>query len=848
MENALGREFRDLGVGVSVAARFAGAIVRARLPIVVGWIAVAVVMAVALPTLHEAQTGALGQLVPADSRALEAEELSAELFRFPLASRTVVAERDARGLPASRVIATGRLAADVNRGRVPGVRASGAYGVTNAVVGLPFARERGTTALSFLLFEPEFSQNKRLAGAHAYVKALDAPPSSFVGVTGAIPARAEQANLITEHLPLIELVTVALITLTVALYLRSLLAPLVTLLTVGVAYIVSVRLVAVIGTSVGVSVPPEVEPIMVALLFGVVTDYGLFYMSRFRRRLLAGEIPRAAARETAAELTPLILACGVAVAAGSAALGIANLGFLRAFGPGMALAVLVGLLVTITFLPAMLACVGRALLWPAPAREPSRHAVRAGWLDRLIVLAVRAPRRTTLVCLLMLGAMASGLIWLQVGNPLIRGLPRDSEPRRAYEQVSKGFAPGAVAPTTLVVTGPGIAQRREPLAALQQVLGDQPGVAGVVGPATNPSRQPFGLVISPSGDAVRYVMIAENDPLSADAVRLLRNLDARIADLLDVVGLPGSRALFAGDTAITSELIDTAGGDLLRVGPLVLLLVAIVLAVFLRALVAPAVPRAAGGARSARRAGPGRRRLPGTAGLPGAHLFRAAGGGRPARRAGLGLQHLPRRPHLERGGATPAQRGDRGGGQWRLARDHRRRPRALRLLRCARPDPRRHVPAARLRARRRPADRRLPRAHRAHPRGRRAGRRALELAEPPPRHASPDAPARTGGGTVRRDPCAGRRRHRPRHVTGTTRASPPAPVEPRGRSYGAAMAAIAIAAIGFLVRRGSPPPRFLSAGQSGTAPDLQGDWRSIVNRSRKTAESYWRSPWSKIDR
>ena len=432
-----------------MAARFARLIVAARLLIVAGWIAAAVVMAVGLPTLREAQTGALGQLVPADSRALEAEELSAELFRFPLASRTVVAERDAEGLSASRLIATGRLAADVNQGRAPEVRASGAYGVTNAVIDLPFARERRTTALSFLLFEPEFSQNKRLAGAHAYVEALDVPPSSFVGVTGAIPARAAQADLIAEHLPLIELVTVALITLTVALYLRSLLAPLVTLLTVGVAYIVSVRLVAVIGTSVGVSVPPEVEPIMVALLFGVVTDYGLFYMSRFRRRLLEGEIPRTAARETAAELTPLILACGVAVAAGSAALGIANLGFLRAFGPGMALAVLVGLLVTITFLPAMLACVGRALLWPAPAREPAQHVVRAGWLDRLIVLAVRAPRRTTLVSLLMIGAMASGLIWLQVGNPLIRGLPRDSEPRQAYEQVSEGFAPGAVAPTTL---------------------------------------------------------------------------------------------------------------------------------------------------------------------------------------------------------------------------------------------------------------------------------------------------------------------------------------------------------------------------------------------------------------
>src|SRR5918999_669881 len=60
-----------------MADAFARVIVAARFPIIVGWIAAAVVMANALPTLREAQTGALGQLVPADSRALEAEKLSA---------------------------------------------------------------------------------------------------------------------------------------------------------------------------------------------------------------------------------------------------------------------------------------------------------------------------------------------------------------------------------------------------------------------------------------------------------------------------------------------------------------------------------------------------------------------------------------------------------------------------------------------------------------------------------------------------------------------------------------------------------------------------------------------------
>jgi putative drug exporter of the RND superfamily len=555
--------------------------------VVIAWLVVAAVMAAALPTLEEAQTGALGQLVPANSRALEAEKLSAELFRFPLASRTTVVERDADGLPLARVRANAELIRDVNAQRVPAVRAAGAYGVTNVGVQPSFAREQGTAAISSLLFSLDFNQRKRTKAARGYVRELDAPPQSYVGVTGAIPARAEQAKLIGDTLPLIELLTVAIVALIVALSLRSALAALVTLLTVGVAYVVSVRLVAVVGAQVGISVPPEVEPIMVALLFGVVTDYALFYMSRFRHRLQEGHAPQAAARETTAELTPLIIACGVAVAVGSAALVVAQLGFLRAFGPGMAFAVLVGMTVTVTFLPAMLALVGRALLWPGAGARPARAAVSTGWLDRLIRVSVGAPRRTTAVCLTVLAAMASGLVFLDVGNPLIRGLPRNSEPHRAYDELSAAFAPGTMSPTTLVVSAPHIARHQRALVDLQTVLGDQPGVAGVIGPATKPTQRALGVVTSPSGDAVRYILIAENDPLSADAVRLLRNLDSRTADLLDAVGLKGAHGLFAGDTAITSELIHTAGHDLLIVGPLVLLVVALVLAVFLRALVAP---------------------------------------------------------------------------------------------------------------------------------------------------------------------------------------------------------------------------------------------------------------------
>ena len=157
---------------------------------------------------------------------------------------------------------------------------------------------------------------------------------------------------------------------------------------------------------------------------------------------------------------------------------------------------------------------------------------------------------------------------------------------------------------------------------------------------------------SRNGDAVRFVIVAENDPLSATAVRLLRNLDARTQDLLVAVGLPRTRAVYAGDTAINGELIDTAGRDLLRVGPLALLVVALVLAVFLRALVAPVylVLLAALGPLAA--LGLAVAFFQGVLGHPEITYFVPLAAGRAADRARLGLQHLPRRPHLGRGGTA----------------------------------------------------------------------------------------------------------------------------------------------------------------------------------------------------
>jgi RND superfamily putative drug exporter len=574
-------------------------VVRLRFAVIAFWIAAAVVLTMALPTIREAQVGSLGDLVPNDARAVDAEIRSSELFRFPLLSRTLVVQRDRDGLSSRELAAFARRAVELNRGEYPELkRVGGALPISNVLGKPPFSRERSTTAITYLFFLPEVSQPDAEILADRFVEQRIKPRyEGFVGVTGAIPARSAQAEEIEKALPLVELGTVLLVALVVGLYFRAIGAPLAALAAVAVSYLVSIRLIAYIGKQIGVSVPSEVEPVIVVLLFGVVTDYSIFFLSRIRRQMAEGEEPHLAAMRSSAELLPIIVTAGLTVVAASAALVVAKLGFLQAFGPGTAMAVLVGLLVAVTLVPALIAVAGKWLFWPRPPgpaaqsggkqeRAPAR-ARRRGRRSPALRVATKRPAATAAVVAVALAVAATGVLRLELGNPLIRGLPADSETREAYAQASRGFTPGILSPTVVIVERRGLVADRDRLAALQRLLEREPGVAEVVGPADQPVGREFGAVYSRTGAAARFFVVLRGDPLGARAIRTLRRLERRMPALLAAARLPRARAALAGDTALVAETVDGTVDDLGRVAPASLAVVLVILIVFLRAIVAP---------------------------------------------------------------------------------------------------------------------------------------------------------------------------------------------------------------------------------------------------------------------
>lgn len=580
-------------------SRFARAVVAMRWVIVAAWLAGAFAATTLLPSVAESQTGALGDLVPNEADAIKAEIRSNELFGFPLLSRTVIVQRDPDGLSAAAQSRVALRAVELNRNGLEGFdRIGGALPVTNALGVPPFSRERSTTALTYLFYTPDVGSGERqdLAERLAAEEVSD-PGDALVGVTGALPARDAQAEAIGDALPLVELGTVLLVLLVTGLHFRAFGAPLITLLAVGVAYLVAVRVMAGIGERLEISVPAEVEPVVVVLLFGIVTDYSIFYLSRFRRKLAEGQDAKAATIQTVTELTPIIATAGLTIVGACSALLVARLGFLQAFGPGTAVSVLVGSLAATTFIPACLAILGRATLWPSrpgldvpverAAEETPDDQIGRPVRSRLVRLATTRPAAVAVVTGAALVLCATGVARLEFGNTLIRGLPQDAEAREAYVAATRGFAPGIVSPTVLIVEGRNITGLRPELVALQRRIAAQPGVAQVVGPAQQPSQRNLGAVYSRSRNAVRYLIVLDADPLGARAISLLERMEGQLPSLLRASGLDRAEVSIAGDTALARETVTRVGDDLGRISIAVLLVVAFILAVFLRALVAP---------------------------------------------------------------------------------------------------------------------------------------------------------------------------------------------------------------------------------------------------------------------
>ena len=596
----------------AAARAYRGLVVSGRWVVLAGWSALVALVLVLVPVTDlSASSGGFNDLLPESSSSVQAAQRSLAQFSVPVISGTAVVLHDPDGLdPLTRAHAVVRALAVLQEGeREAAEQPDGVLPRNRVVAAVPVPLVSADTSVTYLFASPGSSLGGTTNAADRYAAHFTEHdlPGVQTAVTGFVPAQRAQADVLREHLGTFELLSLALVVLVVALIFRSPVASLAVLAVAAGALLVYYPLLTWLAAELGFSVPAELQPVLAALLIGVVTDYCVLFFHAFRNGLAQGRGVHESVRRTVSAESPVVAVAGITVAVGTLALLVSPFGLFAALGPALAFTVLVGAVASLLLAPALMAVLGHRLFRlrgrvpvtlpldaadAAPAPEGGGERT-GGWLSRALV-AVLTHRAGAVAAVVLVSAVllaaALPLRHAALSMSFTAGLPASDPVAQGAALLDEAGLAGLSAPTEVLVEGPGVVGQREALARLQDSLAGQAGVVRAIGPADLPTREDrFGLLLASSGDAARFLLVLDSDPLAASAIADVRSLQAQLPALVERSGLTGVQVSTTGQTRIASEVAELTVHSLFVTLAVAFGLQLLVLAVYLRSLLTPLV-------------------------------------------------------------------------------------------------------------------------------------------------------------------------------------------------------------------------------------------------------------------
>jgi putative drug exporter of the RND superfamily len=329
-----------------------------------------------------------------------------------------------------------------------------------------------------------------------------------------------------------------------------------------VALTVAQAVIYLLATHAGLLVNAQSAGILTVLVFGASTDYALLLVARYREELRRHEDRHEAMAFALHRAGPAIFASGATVIAGMLCLLAGSLNSTKGLGPVAAIGIAVGLLVMLTLLPALLVVLGRWVFWPIrPSFGSADHTETSFWarVGRRIALA---PRRTWVVTSVLLAIAALGVLQLNATGLSNADTFYGKPDSVVGEQVVARHFPGGAGSPVVITSKPDRAA--DVRAAVQGV----PGIADVGEPVTQ------------GGTA--FIQATLKDPADSDAAAATVD---RVRAAVHAV--PGADALAGGNTAVRSDTLAASQRENRVIIPLILGVVFLILALLLRAVVAP---------------------------------------------------------------------------------------------------------------------------------------------------------------------------------------------------------------------------------------------------------------------
>jgi putative drug exporter of the RND superfamily len=594
----------------------ARAVVRFRWLVVALWIALVVITSAAFPSLSSEINNDNSQFLPSSTPSSQAASLAAPILgsRNDNSTVTIVAVRTGNLSGAAELQALARVTTAARAvPRVDSARAIAISADGKAAQILVRARINAADITD---------QKTLLSGLERALIEAHPPPGVELALAGAVATNV--ANQASSQRTGNETQTVSFVFIIVLLLLifRSVLAPLITLLPAGVSLVVSMRLIGELGAH-GLKISEITELLLIILILGAGTDYGLFLVFRVREEIRRGVDDRKAVEHALVRVGESITASAATVIIALLTLLLASFGIYHDLGIPLAIGVAMILLAGLTLLPALLAIFGKAAFWPTHVTPGEQ---RAGLWGRVAARVIHRPALTLALGLALFGALAAvALGYHSSGFGGAASAPKGTTAATGNALVAAHFPQSSSNPANLVFSypkpvwdEPQVISRAErslkasgqfsallgPLTANGTTLSaaQYSRLHALLGnPTTLPPTRPAKAAVSPEeydayrssagfvGPEGRVIQFEASLRAGGQQTTAALNATPQIRKVVDQAAAESgaSASGVAGEAAALYDVSATSNNDLANIIPVAIVAIALLLAVVLRSLVAP---------------------------------------------------------------------------------------------------------------------------------------------------------------------------------------------------------------------------------------------------------------------
>ena len=428
---------------------------RYRIPILLVWIVAAIVVTVAAPSIDKVASSNMSDFLPDDAPFIHASNVINDTFGKGLTGGSTVIVIDARDAGGVRSDATWAFMTNFQQWLTSDDAPDNITRVVSptdseAIADMMISQDGGVALMRVALSTTgtEKATGQTLEAIDNWIHQRGLPNGVDIYQTGDSPIVNNTTESVKTSVDRTIWVTIALVIVMLAIVYRSPISPLVPLVSVTLAYLITRGIVAWLGDTV-MTITSYANVMLVVVMYGAGTDYCLFLISRFREEMADHPTIDQATAHTVHLVGETISSSAGTIFVGFMAMAFAKMGIFKTSGPALAIGIVLSLLAGLTLVPALLATLGQKAFWPGQAthRSPGRlYEFTSKQVSNRPLLTI------VIIVALMLPFSIYG-ISERVNYNMLDDLP-DSQPAvKGFAIMNDTMGSGEILPLTVAVTG-----------------------------------------------------------------------------------------------------------------------------------------------------------------------------------------------------------------------------------------------------------------------------------------------------------------------------------------------------------------------------------------------------------